>query len=192
MEENNKSNSTFWELLKYVALALLIVVPFRIFIAQPYVVSGSSMNPTFKDGDYLIVDQLSKRFEDLARESVVIIRYPKDPSKFFIKRLIAFPNEKVEIKNGVVTIFNEANPEGLTLNNSYVVYKKNDDFSIKLDDNEYFVMGDNRAGSSDSRIWGPLPEKNIIGQPILRLFPLNKIGVWPGLPARTKTFKSNE
>lgn len=189
MEENNGTEvkgSAFWELLKYAVIALLIVVPFRIFIAQPYMVSGSSMDPTFKDGDYLIVDQLSKRFEEPERGSVIIIRYPKDPSKFFIKRLVAFPNEKVEIKKGVVTIFNETNPEGLTLDNSYVVYKKNDDFSMQLHDNEYFVMGDNRAGSSDSRIWGSLPKENIIGRPILRLFPLNKIGVWPGI------FKSNE
>lgn len=183
--ESGKS-SAFWELIKYAALALLIVVPFRIFIAQPYVVSGSSMDPTFKDGDYLIVDQLSKRFEDPKRESVIIIKYPKDPSKFFIKRLVAFPNEKVEIKKGIVTIFNEKNPKGITLDNSYVVYNKTDDFTMQLHENEYFVMGDNRAGSSDSRSWGSLPKKNIVGQPILRLLPLNKIGVWPG------DFKSND
>src|SRR3989344_2581512 len=102
MEEDN-TKSSVWEFVKYVAIAILIVIPFRIFIAQPYVVSGSSMDPTFKDGDYLIVDQLSKRFEAPERESVIIIRYPKDPSKFFIKRLIGFPHENVEIKDGIVT-----------------------------------------------------------------------------------------
>ncbi len=191
MEENNKEDqipkqSSFWELVRYAFIALLIVVPFRIFIAQPYVVSGSSMDPTFKDGDYLIVDQLSKRFEEPERGSVLIIRYPKDPSKFFIKRLIAFPNEKVEIKNGKVIVSNADNPDGIILEDSYVVYQKNENFLAELKDDEYFVMGDNRAGSSDSRIWGSLPKENIIGRPIVRLLPLSKINLWPGL------FKSDE
>jgi len=180
---NEEAKSSFWELLRYALIAIIIVVPFRIFIAQPYVVSGSSMDPTFKDADYLIVDQLSVRFEDPKRESVIIIRYPKDPSKFFIKRLIAFPGETVEIKNGLVTIYNDSNKNGIKLNEPYVVYGKQEDFSTKLGADEYFVMGDNRAGSSDSRIWGSVPRKYIIGQPIFRLLPLNKINIWPGTPA---------
>ena len=185
MEENNNqsSKSSFWELVQYAVIALLIVIPFRIFIAQPYIVSGSSMDPTFEDADYLIVDQLSKRFEEPKRESVIIIRYPKNSSKFFIKRLIGFPGEALEIKKGVVTIYNESNKEGLKLDESYVVYKKDENFSIKLGADEYFVMGDNRAGSSDSRVWGPLPKKYIVGRPILRLLPLDEIGLWPGLSA---------
>ena len=187
MEENNNqapkqpSKSSSWELVRYAIIALIIVIPFRIFIAQPYIVSGSSMDPTFEDADYLIVDQLSKRFEEPQRESVVIIRYPKDPSKFFIKRLIGFPGETVEIKNGVVTIYNENNKDGIKLNEPYVVYKKDENFSTKLGENEYFVMGDNRAGSSDSRAWGSLPKKYIIGRPIVRLLPIKNIGFWPGL-----------
>lgn len=179
MEENNKKSS-FWDLVQYAALALLIVVPFRIFVAQPYVVSGSSMDPTFHDADYLIVDQLSKRFEDPQRGSVVIIRYPKDSSKFFIKRLIGFPGEAVEIRNGIVSVRPNDSAESVELKENYVVYKKDENFSIKLGENEYFVMGDNRAGSSDSRAWGPLPKEYIIGQPILRLLPLAKIEIWPG------------
>jgi signal peptidase I len=182
MEQNNKK-STFWELVRYAVIALIIVIPFRIFVAQPYVVSGSSMDPTFKNADYLIVDQLSKRFEEPKRESVVIIRYPKDPSTFFIKRLIGFPGETVEIKNGVVSIDTGSTRKGggvIQLNEPYVVYSKVEDFSIKLGDDQYFVMGDNRAGSYDSRMWGTLPKKYIIGTPILRLLPLNEIGVWPG------------
>jgi len=183
MKENNKQTlkSSFWELMRYILLALLIVIPFRIFIAQPYVVSGSSMDPTFKDADYLIVDQLSQRFEDPKRESVIIIRYPKDPSKFFIKRLIAFPGETIEIKDGAVTIYNDKNKDGLKLNEPYVVYKKDENFSVKLGEDEYFVMGDNRVGSSDSRAWGTVPRKYIIGAPILRLLPVDKINIWPGL-----------
>lgn len=185
MEDNNitkpeKQKSSFWELLKYAAIAIIIVIPFRIFIAQPYIVDGSSMDPTFKDGDYLIVDQLSKRFKEPDRESVLIIRYPRDPSRFFIKRLIAFPGETVEIKNGQVIIFSNQYPKGLSLDSSYVVFEKIEDFSTTLKEGEYFVMGDNRAGSSDSRIWGPVPEIDIVGEPILRLLPLSQIGLNPG------------
>ncbi len=183
MEETKldaKKDSGFWELIKYAVLAILIVVPFRIFVAQPYVVNGSSMDPTFHDGDYLIVDQISKRFEVPDRGSVVIIRYPKDLSKFFIKRLIAYPGEQVDIRGGVVYVINEENPEGLKLDDSYVEFKKNENFSITLKDDQYFVMGDNRAGSSDSRIWGPINKKNIVGEPIVRLLPLQKIDLLPG------------
>lgn len=179
-EQKGEKESSFWELFKYTVIALLIVIPFRIFVAQPYVVSGSSMDPTFKDADYLIVDQLSKRFELPERESVVIIKYPEDPSKFFIKRLIAFPGETVEIKGGVVTIYSDTYLLGLRLNEPYVVHNKNENYSIKLGEGQYFVMGDNRAGSSDSRVWGPLPKDYIVGTPVLRLLPLGEIGLWPG------------
>jgi len=180
MEEDN-TKSSVWEFGITITIAILIVIPFRIFIAQPYVVSGSSMDPTFKDGDYLIVDQLSKRFEAPERESVIIIRYPKDPSKFFIKRLIGFPHERVEINDGEVNIFNEANPDGIRLEDNYILYPKNENFVKELGEDEYFVMGDNRAGSSDSRVWGALPKKNIIGRPIFRLLPLSQIDIWPGI-----------
>ncbi|NLE07427.1 MAG: signal peptidase I [Parcubacteria group bacterium] len=186
MEENNQiveqpvRKSSFWELVKYAFFALIIVVPFRIFVAQPYIVSGSSMDPTFKNADYLIVDQLSKRFEEPKRESVLIIKYPKDTSKYFIKRLIGFPGETIEIKNGEVFVYNRDNENGLKLDEPYIVYKKNENFKITLGEDEYFVLGDNRAGSSDSRVWGTLPKKYIVGTPILRLLPLSEIDIWPG------------
>jgi signal peptidase I len=181
-EENqiSKKNS-FWDLVRYAVLALIIVIPFRVFVAQPYIVEGSSMDPTFKTADYLIVDQLSKRFEEPSREAVLIIRYPKDPSKFFIKRLIGLPGETVEIVGGEVTIYKDGEEEGYKLNEPYVVYQKKENFVIKLEEDEYFVMGDNRAGSSDSRIWGPVPKKYIIGRPIIRLLPLDGITAWPGI-----------
>lgn len=177
---DKKDETSMKELIKYAFVALLIVIPFRMFVAQPYIVDGSSMDPTFKNADYLIVDQLSKRFEVPSRGSVIIIRYPKDPSKFFIKRLIAFPNEKVVINSGKVTIYNEEYKEGLVLEEPYIFYAKKENFSVELKSGEYFVMGDNRAGSSDSRVWGAVPKENIIGTPILRLLPLNKISLFPG------------
>lgn len=175
-----KNGDSFWEFVRYAIIAFLIVIPFRVFVAQPYVVSGSSMDPTFKDGDYLVVDQLSKRFDELERGSVVIIRYPKDPSKFFIKRLIGFPGETVSIQDGKVSIYNEENKETIELKEPYVVYKKSENFSQKLGEGDYFVMGDNRAGSSDSRVWGAVPKKYIIGTPVLRLFPIDSAEIKPG------------
>lgn len=180
LENTEKKDSTFGEFLRYAVIAMLVVIPFRIYIAQPYIVSGSSMDPTFKDGDYLIVDQLSKRLSLPERNSVLIIKYPLNTKKFFIKRLIAFPNEKVSIENGVVTVINDQNPEGFVVDNSYVTFEKKDNFYLELGENEYFVMGDNRSGSSDSRIWGPLPKENIVGKPILRLLPISKIDINPG------------
>jgi len=176
----------FWtEITKFTLVTLIIVVPFRIFIAQPFIVSGASMDPTFEDGEYLIVDQLSKRFGDLERESVVIFRYPNDQTKFFIKRVIGLPGETIEINEGVITIWNNEYPTGsggLELDEPYVEDKnlKRDNFSITLNNDEYFVLGDNRLNSLDSRAWGPVHEKLIIGRPILRLLPTNHIGVLPG------------
>ena len=110
----------------------------------------------------------------------MIIKYPKDTSKYFIKRLIGFPGETIEIKNGEVFVYNRDNENGLKLDEPYIVYKKNENFKITLGEDEYFVLGDNRAGSSDSRVWGTLPKKYIVGTPILRLLPLSEIDIWPG------------
>lgn len=175
---NAESRQNFWkELVKLVVIAVVIVIPFRLFIAQPFIVDGASMDPTFENSQYLIVDELTYHFNTPQRGSVLIFKYPRDPKKFFIKRVIGLPNEQVVINNGQVTIINAENPNGLKLNEPYVVYKKEDSHSVKLGENEYFVMGDNRAGSSDSRYWGPVPEENIVGRPIFRVWPLN---LWPG------------
>jgi signal peptidase I len=168
----DKSSSHFWkELLKLVFLALVIVVPFRLYIAQPFIVDGASMDPTFEDGEYLIVDELSYRFREPERGEVLIFKYPKDPSKYFIKRVIGLPGERVSIVNGKVVIFNDEHPEGLTLAEPYVVLEKNENNSFTLGEGEYFVMGDNRLQSADSRLWGTVPRKNIIGRPIVRFIP---------------------
>lgn len=181
MTRSNETSS-FASFFVYIIFALVIVVPFRIFIAQPYIVSGSSMYPTFENGDYLIVDQISKRFELPKRGSVVIIlnpKYPKESTKYFIKRLIGFPNEEINIVQGKVSIKGNSHEE-FTLEEDFVVYPKIENYNIKLDSNEYFVMGDNRAGSSDSRSWGPIKKDAIIGIPIIRLLPIKNIEILPG------------
>ena len=180
--ENSKKGGFWGEIFKFTLIAVIIVVPFRMFIAQPFIVSGASMDPSFKDGEYLIVDQLSYHLESPARESVVIFRYPLKPSTFFIKRIIGLPGETIEIKSGVVTVKNAANPNGFVLNDSYIAEgnKKFDDFKITLGNEEYFVMGDNRKGSLDSRAWGPVKESLIVGRPFIRVLPLSKTGIFPG------------
>lgn len=176
--QQQKQNSNFWkELGKLVLLALIIVIPFRLYIAQPFIVDGESMDPTFKTGHYLIVDELSYRFKTPERGSVVVFKYPVDPKKQFIKRIIGLPGETVKIDDGQVTIINDTNPEGFKLTESYVKFPKPDSATYILEDDEYFVMGDNRLRSSDSRVWGPVPKANIVGRPIIRILPLS---LFPG------------
>jgi signal peptidase I len=175
-----KQKSFFRELVEFAIIAIVIVVPFRIFIAQPYVVNGASMDPTFKSADYLIVDQLSYRFHTPTRGSVLIFKYPKNPTLYFIKRVIGLPGETVNINGGAVTIKNNTHKDGFVLTEPYVVYTKSDNLSITLKSDEYFVMGDNRAGSADSRLWGPVPKEDIVGRPVLRLFPIANLGLVPG------------
>lgn len=167
-----KNSSDFWkELFKLVLLSILIVMPFRLFIAQPFLVEGASMDPTFETGDYLIVDEFTYRFKTPARGSILIFKYPNDPGKSFIKRVIGLPGETISIFGGQVTIINREHPEGFVLDEPYVGLGKDDTLSYTLGASEYFVMGDNRLGSADSRIWGPVPQDNIIGRPIIRFYP---------------------
>ena len=167
-----KDPSNFWkELIKLILLSLLIVVPFRLYIAQPFIVDGASMDPTFETGDYLIVDEISYQFKTPERGSILIFKYPRDPRKSFIKRVIGLPEETVSISDGQVTIINTEHPDGFVLDEPYVKLTKKDSADYVLGIHEYFVMGDNRLGSADSRVWGPVPEDNIVGRPIIRFFP---------------------
>ncbi len=167
------------ELLTFAAFALAIVIPIRLFVAQPFVVSGQSMDPTFENGQYLIVDELSYRFREPVRGDVIVFRYPKNPKEFFIKRIIGLPGETVEIKNGVVSIWNGS--QKTSLSDDYIVNKGNGtDMTTTLGNDQYFVMGDNRPESSDSRVWGVLPRDDITGHVLLRLLPFNSLGMFPG------------
>src|SRR3989338_7676409 len=141
-------------------LIIVVVVPIRLFIVSPFIVDGDSMHPTFENLDYLIVDEFLYYFQEPARGDVVVFRYPGNPSVFYIKRVIGLPGETLSINRGSVTI-SSTKGESFALNEPYIVnedatYTK----SISLNDEEYFVMGDNRPNSSDSRIWGPLPKKD--------------------------------
>ena len=179
IKKESRSQS-FWELARFAIIAIAIVVPIRIFIAQPFIVSGSSMFPTFKDGQYLVVDEISYRLGNPQRDDVVVFKYPNDTTKFFIKRIIGLPNETVQIKGSEITIINKDHPEGFTLNQPFVENKANNESEYVLKDSDYFVMGDNRTASFDSRSWGPVSKNLMVGRAFLRLLPLNQIGVMPG------------
>jgi signal peptidase I len=175
-----KKENSFWEIFKFALLALAIVIPIRTFIAQPFIVSGSSMVPTFENNEYLIVDEISYRLHQPERGDVIVFRYPNDPSKFFIKRIIGLPGETLTITGQKITIKNSAHPEGLTLEEPYVKNESTDERTVQIPEGQYFVMGDNRSASSDSRSWGTLPRKNITGRAFLRILPVAEASVLPG------------
>jgi len=161
-------------------LIIVVVIPIRVFVISPFIVDGASMHPTFENLDYLVIDEIVYRFKAPARGDVIVFRYPKDPAVFYIKRVIGLPGDTVSIDHGVVSI-KTAEGNTFPLNEPYIVnedatYTK--DVTLKQD--EYFVMGDNRPNSSDSRVWGVLPRKDIIGRVDLRLLPVAHASFFPG------------
>ena len=186
------------ETVYIIVLSLIIVLPIRAYIAQPYIVDGASMNNTFQNGNYLIVNEISYKFNPPQRGQVIVLKAPpaalalqKEATTSnvdYIKRIIGLPGETVEINGDQVTIVNAANPNGEVLNEPYIYIDNSlgdSPFSnlketITLKAGQYFVMGDNRHNSSDSRLWGILPQANIIGDVAFRLFPFNEIAKDPG------------
>jgi signal peptidase I len=161
-----------WEIIKIVVIALLIVVPIRYFIFQPFFVKGQSMEPNFENGDYLIVDEISYRFREPLRGEVVVFKYPQNPSQRYIKRIIGLPGETVVIEDGKVVIFNENGTQILNETGYLPPFTLTPgDIRVTLTGDEYFVLGDNRISSSDSRRWGPLPREDIIGRVLFRAWP---------------------
>jgi len=162
-----------WEIIKITLIALIIVIPIRVFIFQPFFVSGASMEPNFHNLDYLIVDEISYRLAEPQRSDVVIFYNPNDTSQRFIKRIIALPGETIKIEVGNVYIQQEAGGEFILLDEteylSEDIKTKNNKF-VELKENQYFVMGDNRGSSYDSRIFGPLDKEYMIGKNIFKLF----------------------
>lgn len=161
-----------WELIKIVIIASVIVLPIRYFLFQPFIVKGESMIPNFQSGDYLIVDEITYRFAEPQRGDVIVFRYPKDTTQKFIKRIIGLPGETVDIKSGQVTIIKDG--QGSALNEEYLPtdLKTYGNVNVALGADEYFVLGDNREYSFDSRSWGIVPRKDIIGKAFLRIFPV--------------------
>ena len=173
-----KKEESWWDIIRFALITLAIIIPVRMYIAQPFIVSGESMFPTFHDKEYLIVDELSYRFGGPTRGDVVIFRYPEDPSKFFIKRIIGLPGEIVSVNSGKVYIIKDDKQTELV--EPYLKQQTFKDTVTKLGTEEYFVMGDNRSVSFDSRYWGPVNIKFMRGRALFRLFPPSKISYLPG------------
>lgn len=165
---------SLFETIETVALAVAVVFIVRTFIAQPFLVSGSSMEPGFSNGDYLLIDEVSYRFRAPERGEVVVFRYPGDHRSFYIKRIIGLPGERIAVSDGNVKIY-KADGIDKSLSESYIARQ---DFSgavdITLKPNQYFVMGDNRDFSFDSRAWGPLEKSDITGIVRFRLWPIEE------------------
>lgn len=176
-----------------IVIALLIIVPLKYFIIEPFIVSGASMSPNFETGHYLFVDKLSGKLFDIKRGEVLVFVPPAerndswlkytgyfDPRAKYIKRVIGLPGETVKLKNHKVYIKKVGENEFKELNEPYIKNNgTNIDQTVTLKEDEYFMLGDNRGNSYDSEEWGPIKKSDIMGSPVLRLLPLDKIGFYP-------------
>ncbi|RMD52144.1 signal peptidase I [Candidatus Parcubacteria bacterium] len=167
----------FLEVAQIIVIALAIIIPVRYFLVQPFVVKGVSMEPNFYENDYLIVDEITYRFRDVQRGEAVVLRPPTGVNDYYIKRIIGLPGETVEIKNGQIKIYNSDYPNGFVLDEDYINEITTDHMRVVLNSDQYFVMGDNRDQSLDSRSFGPITKDEIVGRVWLRGFPINRIGV---------------
>ncbi len=188
--KGKKFLSFAWELIKIAVIAFVIVAPIRYFLFQPFIVSGASMAPNFATGDYLIVDEISYRLSTPQRGDVVVFDasfIPGYKGERFIKRVIGLPGDTVDVTNGTVEIIK--NGKTTVLDEKYLPsglktygYDPSTGYGplappeeVTLKSNQYFVMGDNRANSYDSRFWGVVSSKYIIGKAALRVLPLTSL-----------------
>ena len=172
----------FLELIKVLVLAGITIWLVRFFLFKPFYVKGASMEPNFFDKEYLIVDELSYRLRAPERGEVVVFKYPENPKEFFLKRIIGLPGERVKVSEGKVTIYNNEHPEGVVLDESYLpagLLTSGDRTFVPLSDKQYFVMGDNRPNSYDSRRFGSVDKSLIVGRVFFRGWPLNRIELIP-------------
>lgn len=171
------------ETIKVVVISLIVIVGIRSFVIQPFFVSGKSMEPNFHDGDYLIVDELSYKLGEPKRGDVIIFRYPNNPKEFYIKRIVALPGEKIKIADNKITVYNGSNPNGLELDEIYIPSETltNGEYLRELKNDEYYVLGDNRTASADSRTWGVLEEHFIVGRAWIRAWPFGDFSVFEGV-----------
>lgn len=171
-----------FELLKIVVISLAIIIPVRYYLIQPFYVKGASMEPNFYDREYLIIDEISYRFNEPERGDIIVFKYPKDPQEYFIKRIIALPGEEIQIKDEKITIYSKANPNGFVLTEDYinpeVKTRGLTEEKITLGPKEYYVLGDNRNQSKDSRSFGAVDESFIIGRVMFRGWPFTRVTVF--------------
>lgn len=164
----------------YIITAVILALVVQQFIIRPFIVNGESMAPTLETGEYLIIEEVSYRFSEPERGDVVVFRAPPEPEKFYIKRIVGLPGDTVTISGSTVTITNEQYPEGFVLEEGFITHRSKNILTQTVPEGNYFVMGDNRSGSYDSRSWGTVPKENLRGRALLRLLPLKEMGYLPG------------
>jgi len=173
-----------WDIAEVVFLAFGMYLLLNYFVFNLHNVDGDSMLPTLRDKEYLITNKIANR-AGYERGDIVIFKYPKMPSKEFVKRLIGLPGEKIKIQNSKVTIYNNEHPDGFILNELYlsedILTTQNtflkEGVVLEIPPNNFFVMGDNRGVSSDSRQWGFVPRKNMVGRAELVIWPVTRFVV---------------
>ena len=167
-----------FDIIETVVVALALFVVIYLFAAQPHQVRGASMVPNFQNGEYILTDKVTYRFREPHRGDVIIFRAPKNQELDYIKRIIGLPNEQIKIEKGSIYINNKRLEESyLPTGPIYAGTYLQEGQIINIPDHEYFVLGDNRNHSSDSREWGPVPQKDIIGKAFFRYWPMNQIGL---------------
>ncbi|EKE07255.1 MAG: hypothetical protein ACD_18C00141G0012 [uncultured bacterium] len=165
----------FLELIKIAVLAGITIFVIRYFLFKPFYVKGQSMEPNFYESDYLIIDEITYRFRIPERGEVIVLKSPVS-TDYYLKRIIAIPGERIKIENGKVIIYNDTNPKGLILDESYLNgMDTSGSLSLTLGDDQYFVLGDNRGASFDSRRFGAISREDIVGKVWLRGWPLDRI-----------------
>ncbi|MCM8783977.1 MAG: signal peptidase I [Candidatus Omnitrophica bacterium] len=183
-EEKGKVNSQFKDSFKEwtesIIIAFVLAMVVRTFVIQAFKIPTGSMEPTLKPRDRILVNKFIYRFKEPERGDVVVFRYPLDPKRDFIKRLIAKPREVVKIENGYIYINGEKIDSHPVIKRIYYYNRGsmgNGPLGIKVPEASYFVLGDNSAFSQDSRYWGFVPRKYILGKAILIYWPLHRIGL---------------
>jgi len=167
------------DLLIAIGLALVIIV----FLYQPVKVEGTSMAPLLSDQERIFINKFVYRFEPIQRGDVVVFWYPLDRTKSFIKRVIGLPGETVEIRQGVVSVNGKVVPE------PYVPpqYEDLSDFGpVRVPKDNYFVMGDHRISSNDSRVFGPVADRYIYGRAVFAYWPVDHFGSLSATEANSK------
>lgn len=178
-----------WEVLRVVLISLVIILPVRYFVVQPFFVKGSSMVPNFHDKEYILVDKWTYRLGRPERGDVIVFKAP-NRNEYYIKRIIGLPGESVLVRDNTVTIYNERHPDGFVLDERTYLPRENPTFCVGADPrycgttvaigpNQYFVLGDNREHSSDGRAFGPITRSSFAGLAWLRLWPLDEITAVP-------------
>lgn len=167
----------FLELVKLVVLAGVTIGLVRYFLFKPFIVKGQSMEPTFAERDYLIIDEITYRLREPVRGEVVVFDSPIG-GDHYLKRIIGLPGERVKVQENKVIIYNDAHPQGVVVQEGYLSESTPGSITTTLGDDQYFVLGDNRDASYDSRRFGPIDREDITGRVVVRGWPPNRVSTF--------------